>query len=1144
MWGLKIKMTDMEWRHFSCGFFEGSCNFSVKNLKVSNSAPSESLCSLINLLERGLPSKPTHFLFHKFEAEHQINLSAINYNQYMSLIGKNALKWGERILGDDKNKDYPARIFFDKLIDEHMPQYSFIKALILPECPVGWIVENIDSHAELSGAERVDFYLAEANLVIEVDGSSHNEKKQKIRDNIRDILLLKNKTQTIRVPTSAIKENAAQIIHIFKEIESALDKSKQLAAFKKFDASEKYKHENIYFDLIAIARFQRIIAAALETQQISLNSKQWNIELTTDHTSSLPWMQLAIEDFFCSLNAFGVIFEEKILQPEINIFRPNGLRDTKPDLKIDLSIFQRFDETCLNTDTIYIRNSFIENFQTNSDLHTFDSSCPAQGSKLGNQINLLKKSKEDALRQLLTQVFGHKKFNDGQLNIIKKHFTYSSTLGLLPTGGGKSICFQLSSLIRRGCSLVVCPITALVRDHVAELNGFGFKGRAEYISHEVKGADRDRVFAKFKKGQLRFLFLSPEQIQKKDFRQLIESMSSSNLLTSIVVDEVHCISEWGHDFRTSYLTLGNTIEKHAIGIPVLSLTATASMRVLKDITLELNVNEDAVCYHMESSRKELNFTVEKPADKRARLRSLIRDLHKNGDASIERPFLIFTPHVNHAFGCATLIDDVRNNLKGQMVAIFSGTEPSSANSPWNYEKEKKFLPELNWQTIDNSPQNEKYGKYKSEVQKFFKTNKLAGICATKSFGMGINKQNVRTTVHYGCPQSMESLYQEAGRAGRDKKAANCYVLFSAEKQLPDRIFAPQTDVTSLLKWQKSIKQVEKGDFSRQLFLMINDIKNIKDETALCSSLLSELRKNSAPIQQIGGLGKIGYEKNIYRLYQLGFVTDWTVEDFIRGIYEVHFLDQSPESLAERLKNFISKYSDSSEDSLKHQKALENIILAESSVNNKETALITYLLQWNYDHFVYNRRQSLKTVYEACDQFSAGDEMAFKAQLEGYFSVKVANRIENVIGAVTANAPAEVSALLIEQNGELKSVEAIVFMVSSISRYLETYQNNPGLNLLSAACRALLDDFDNADGRNRLNAYLNTALENQSLNQFWPPFRKLLMLLPTSARENICLELLEFDLDFEIQIDLYENLAVNIAGQKAIELMNQRLERIM
>ena len=165
----------------------------------------------------------------------------------------------------------------------------------------------------------------------------------------------------------------------------------------------------------------------------------------------------------------------------------------------------------------------------------------------------------------------------------------------MPTGGVKSICFQLSSLIRRGCSLVVCPITALVRDHVAELNGFGFKGRAEYISHEVKGAVRDRVFAKFKQGRLRFLFLSPEQIQKKEFRQLIESMSSSKLLTSIVVDEVHCISEWGHDFRTSYLTLGNTIQKHAVGIPVLSLTATASMRVLKDITLELNVHEDAVC---------------------------------------------------------------------------------------------------------------------------------------------------------------------------------------------------------------------------------------------------------------------------------------------------------------------------------------------------------------------------------------------------------------------------------------------------------------------------------------------------------------------------------------------------------------------
>ena len=185
---------------------------------------------------------------------------------------------------------------------------------------------------------------------------------------------------------------------------------------------------------------------------------------------------------------------------------------------------------------------------------------------------------------------------------------------------------------------------------------------------------------------------------------------------------------------------------------------------------------------MESSRKELNFTVEKPADKRARLRSLIRDLDKNGDATSERPFLIFTL-MWIAFGCAALIDDVRNNLKEKWVAIFSGSEPSSVNSPWSYEKEKKFLPELNWQTIDNSPQNEKYEKYKSEVQKLFKANRLAGVCATKSFGMGVNKQNVRTTVHYGCPQSMESV--SGGRARwRDKKTANCYVLFPQKNSCP------------------------------------------------------------------------------------------------------------------------------------------------------------------------------------------------------------------------------------------------------------------------------------------------------------------------------------------------------------------------
>ena len=202
----------------------------------------------------------------------------------------------------------------------------------------------------------------------------------------------------------------------------------------------------------------------------------------------------------------------------------------------------------------------------------------------------------------------------------------------------------------------------------------GFLGRAAYISAEVKGNDRSSVRRRFRQGKLRFLFVSPEQLQTKAFRDIVRDCVSAGFVSSIVIDEVHCLSEWGHDFRTSYLSLGKTIKRVAPGVPLLALTATASMRVLKDIQVELQIEDEAICYHMERSRSELNFNVIRPKqsrDKRDELKRLIRAIDKQGSADNERPFLVFTPHITGGAGCSVLVDDIRNLLTDRKVAIFS-----------------------------------------------------------------------------------------------------------------------------------------------------------------------------------------------------------------------------------------------------------------------------------------------------------------------------------------------------------------------------------------------------------------------------------------------------------------------------------------
>ena len=248
---------------------------------------------------------------------------------------------------------------------------------------------------------------------------------------------------------------------------------------------------------------------------------------------------------------------------------------------------------------------------------------------------------------------------------------------------------------------------------------------------------------------------------------------------------------------------------------------------------------------MKGSRSELNFNVIRPKqsrDKRDELKQLIRAIDKQGSADNERPFLVFTPHITGGAGCSVLVDDIRNLLTDRKVAIFSGKEPNSQKTHWSLAKDSNYLPELDWDEIGALPPEEKYDKYKSEVQRLFKANQIAGICATKSFGMGVNKPNIRTTIHFGCPQSMEALYQEAGRAGRDRQKADCFVLFNADPKIPEDIFSPAATLDDLTNWQSNLRRGLKGDFSQQLFMLVGQLKDIENETKECQELIEQLRE--------------------------------------------------------------------------------------------------------------------------------------------------------------------------------------------------------------------------------------------------------------------------------------------------------------
>lgn len=232
-----------------------------------------------------------------------------------------------------------------------------------------------------------------------------------------------------------------------------------------------------------------------------------------------------------------------------------------------------------------------------------------------------------------------------------------------------------------------------------------------------------------------------------------------------VIDEAHCLSEWGHDFRTSYLNLANTIGRFAPSAIYIGLTATASVNVLKDIQTEFDIPDDFVRTPMDFTREELSFhVIDDKGRKVDAAVELVSEMERKWNSDGEygnKAGIIFTATVNGSKGCHSLAGRI-STLLNMDVRYFSGSAPKMGVL-----------------------QGEAFDRYKRQVQDDFKENKYRLLTATKAFGMGVNKGNIAYTVHFGIPGSMEALYQEAGRAGRDKKLfkevpADCYVLLTKE----------------------------------------------------------------------------------------------------------------------------------------------------------------------------------------------------------------------------------------------------------------------------------------------------------------------------------------------------------------------------
>lgn len=373
-----------------------------------------------------------------------------------------------------------------------------------------------------------------------------------------------------------------------------------------------------------------------------------------------------------------------------------------------------------------------------------------------------KKSNREEALSILKQYWGYDAFRDLQEEIINSIGEGKDTLGLMPTGGGKSITFQVPALAKEGICLVVTPLIALMKDQVQNLRQRGIKAVAVYSGmtrQEILIALDNCIFGNYK-----FLYISPERLATDIFRTKVRSMNVS----MITVDESHCISQWGYDFRPAYLKIAE-VRALLPGIPVLALTATATPEVVKDIQKKLLFAEENV-FRMSFERKNLAYIIRRTDNKNGELLHILRRM--SGSAIIY----------------------VRNRKKTKEITELLQNEGITADF---------YHAGLN-------------NDLKDIRQKRWQNNECRVMVATNAFGMGIDKPDVRVVLHLDLPDSPEAYFQEAGRAGRDGEKAYAVILCakSDEVNLKKRIsdtFPEKTYIKELYENLNYYFQMAMGD---------------------------------------------------------------------------------------------------------------------------------------------------------------------------------------------------------------------------------------------------------------------------------------------------------------------------------------------
>lgn len=896
--------------------------------------------------------------------------------------------------------------------------------------------------------QRVDFVVdyKENHFVIELDGKEH--KQHLSQDKKRDEALRRSGYVVERFTNEEVDNDIEKIIATLKnkycpETNDEIDVT----------VSKKY--------FIACKLFHQIAVSIVKCLEQGYFSNEANLifsaSLPIFNEDELNYIFLSALDYIKEL----VLAYSKIYDIKLNLkLNNNSLKET----------YIQFGNGQDLENGIIIRDCSAKD----------DYACPIEPF----DINLLpKNSDDDSLRILLQKIFGFDNFKEGQLQALHRVIEQKDSIILLPTGAGKSLIYQLASYLVPGMIVVISPLRALMEDQIINLDlKFGINNAVAIYYMAKKDEEHEQNQMKMLHNSTSLLYISPERLQIKAFRDNIKIIKQSNNIFTIAIDEAHCVSEWGHDFRAAYLNVGDEsreLFKKSNFIPsVIALTGTASNEVLKDVQRVLDITEsDAIIEPQTFDRNELNFSIVECDTKNKT--NIVANILKNQlpekfnitfdefcmcNDSETFSGIVFTPNAASERPGNYDAFNVRNELYHRLPEIRSGCYFSK--NPVKYNKST-------WDATIK------------ENAMMFKKNELNLLVATKAFGMGIDKSNIRYTIHNGIPASLEQYYQEAGRAARDGKKSECIIVFSKEdSNYNENVLNLSLSFDDFNKMRKS-REDREDDLSKVLWFHGGSFKGPEREKEVVKHIIKELnaagcsKGQESTISLIDGqkleskadnktveIDSNTWEKALVRLKLLGVINSYT-RNYSLDTYTIQLCDFDIKSITESYLKYVRKYDIGrvNAERIKIEK------IHEETEWRYVESIIYILIDFVYEKIELNRRTCINNMYSTVTKalsFSTPEEQNkfIHEEISNYFQSK---DVLNLVYDSKKDGIAEMYSVIdFNPNNAISDEEEIKEasnMLPSIRRLRESKSQLPGLAFLQ--CAAALKSKRYLDNKNNI-----------------------------------------------------------------------------